>query len=324
MIGRRFHAIAEARPGARLAALLHRNWQGYRAFWAKDGTAARPGLAACRAALAQHMPELLRPWEALVAAADGDEEQARFLSLWCPPDFQQGCSQAIWTRRPFAIVRNYDYQPGAFDAVLLRAELTGTATLAMVDCVWGVLDGLNAHGLAVSLSFGGRRARGPGFGVALIQRYLLETCRDVADALAALRRVPVHLCYNVALLDRTGERALVEIAPDRAPELRRQAFAGNRQGDHSRPEGGHLQDTVRREALLAACLANPMETLPGLIDRFLAPPLFRPFGADGWGTLYTACWLPETGEVRLCWPGQDWRQGLASFHEGERIAVYGA
>lgn len=322
MIGRRFHAIAETVPGAKLAAVLQRHWSGYRAFWAKDGTAARPSLAACRAALTRYMPELLQPWEALVAVAGGDEEQACFLSLWCPPDFHQACSQAIWTRRPFAIVRNYDYPPGAFDAVLLRAELTGTPTLAMTDCVWGVLDGLNAHGLAVSLSFGGRRVHGQGFGVALIQRYLLETCRDVADALSALRRVPVHLCYNLALLDRSGERALVEIAPDRAPGLRREAFAGNRQGDHTRPESEHLLDTVRREALLAACLANPLETLPRLIDRFLAPPLRRPLGADGWGTLYTACWLPQSGEVRLCWPDQDWRQSLAGFAEGERIAVY--
>jgi predicted choloylglycine hydrolase len=205
----------------------------------------------------------------------------------------------------------------------LHARLTGTATLAMTDCVLGVLDGLNEHGLAVSLSFGGRRARGRGFGVALIQRYLLETCRDVADALAALRRVPVHLCYNIALLDRTGERAMVEIAPDRAPELRREPFAGNRQGEHGWPEAAHLQDTVRREALLAACLGNPAETLPGLVDRFLAPPLFRPLGADGWCTLYTACWQPQSGEVRLSWPGQDWRQSLGGFADGERVIVFG-
>jgi predicted choloylglycine hydrolase len=270
------------------------------------------------------MPELADTWLALVAAVGGREEEAGFLSLWCPPDFQQGCTQAIWTRQPCAIVRNYDYPPASFDAVLLRSSLTGTPTLAMTDCLWGVLDGLNGHGLAVSLSFGGRTARGRGFGIALIQRYLLETCRDVQDAVAALRRVPVHLCYNVALLDRTGERALVEIAPDRAPLLRREAYAGNRQGEHAWPEAAHLHDTVRREAVLAASLANPQETLPSLVDRFVSPPIYRPLGADGWGTLYTACWQPGTGEVHLRWPAADWRQRLDRFEEGERVVTYGA
>jgi predicted choloylglycine hydrolase len=66
----------------------------------------------------------------------------------------------------------------------------------MSDCVWGALDGMNAAGLAVSLNFGGRRVEGPGFGVILIVRYILETCRNAVEALAVLRRVPVHLSYN--------------------------------------------------------------------------------------------------------------------------------
>lgn len=322
MIGRRFHAVAESTPGPKLAAVFARYRPGYLHWWAREGVARRPGLAECRAALRRHMPELAPAWERLVAAVDGGEGEARLLSLWCPPDFHHACSQAVWTRRPLAIVRNYDYPPTAFDAVLLRAELTGTPTLAMADCIWGALDGVNGHGLAVSLAFGGRRAHGPGFGIALVVRYLLETCRDVAEALAVLRRVPVHLCYNLALLDRHGERATVEVSPDRAPELRREAFSANRQGDHSWPEEAHLADTVRREALIASSLHNPEETLEGLIGKFLTPPIYRPLGLDGWGTLYTACWMPETGALRLSWPGRKWRQSLERFTEEVREIHY--
>lgn len=323
MIGRRFHAVCEAGPGPKLAAVFARYWPGYRAFWASEGTGARPTLEECAAALHRHMPELVPVWRALVAAVDGGDEQARFLSLWCPPDFRRGCTQAIWARRPYAIIRNYDYPPLLFDAVLLRAELTGSATLAMTDCVWGVLDGLNGAGLALSLAFGGRDAAGPGFGITLVLRYLLETCTNVDEAVAALRRIPVHLCYNIALLDRSGAHATVEVSPDRGAELRPGAISANRQGSNSWPDAVYLHDTVRREALLAAVMSNPAETAETLLPRFLAAPIHRPLGSDGWGTLYTACWLPESGELRLCWPGRPaWRQGLDRFTEDVREVIY--
>ncbi len=323
MIGRRFHAVREASPGPKLAAVFARNWPGYRAFWAREGVEARPGRADCAAALRRHMPELVPVWEALVAAVDGGDEQARFLSLWCPPDFRQGCTQAIWPRRPRAIVRNYDYPPALFDAVLLHTRLTGADTLAMTDCVWGVLDGLNRAGLALSLAFGGRAAAGPGFGITLVLRYLLETCATVAEALAVLRRVPVHLCYNIALVDREGGHATVEVSPDRGVELYRELVSANRQGRTSWPDAVYLHDTVRREAFLAAVMSNPAETVDTLFAHFLAAPVHRPLGADGWGTLYTACWLPEAGGLRLGWPGRPaWRQSLDQFTEEVREVVY--
>ena len=46
------------------------------------------------------------------------------------------------------------------------------------DGLWGLVDGMNDAGLAVSLTFGGRRVVGDGFGVPLILRYVLQTCDD--------------------------------------------------------------------------------------------------------------------------------------------------
>ena len=60
----------------------------------------------------------------------------------------------------------------------------------MSDCLWGLLDGMNDAGLAVSLTFGGRRVLGDGFGIPIVVRYLLETCDDVAEAREALARLP--------------------------------------------------------------------------------------------------------------------------------------
>ena len=52
----------------------------------------------------------------------------------------------------------------------------------MSDCLWGLLDGMNDAGLAVSLAFGGRRVLGDGFGIPLVVRYVLETCATVDEA----------------------------------------------------------------------------------------------------------------------------------------------
>ena len=58
------------------------------------------------------------------------------------------------------------------------------------DGLWGLVDGMNDAGLAVSLTFGGRRVVGDGFGVPLILRYVLQTCATADEAGEVLARVP--------------------------------------------------------------------------------------------------------------------------------------
>ena len=70
-----------------------------------------------------------------------------------------------------------------------------------MEAIAGAAYGVNASGLAVSLAFGGRKARGAGFGVPLIVRYLLEVCERTRDAVAVLRRLPSHMSYNLTLID---------------------------------------------------------------------------------------------------------------------------
>ena len=67
--------------------------------------------------LRQHMPELLPIYERLVELAGGGDLAARFLSLYRPPPYLLGCSQAVWPGRDPVLVRNYDYSPA-----LVRGE----------------------------------------------------------------------------------------------------------------------------------------------------------------------------------------------------------
>jgi predicted choloylglycine hydrolase len=317
-----FRAVGDDGTGASLQPLFEARWPSYLRWYLQDGDSPRPSYLACARALKDHMPELAPAWERLTERFGGGDLIARFLSLWQPPDFVSGCTQAIWTRERPALIRNYDYPPALCDAVLLRGRFTGMATLAMTDCAWGVLDGVNADGLSVSLAFGGRRTRGEGFGIAIVLRYILETCRHAGDALKVLKRVPVHLPYNLAILDRRGDWLTVFISPDRAPEVRREPYSANRQDATIRPDDPRIVDTVRREALLENVIGNPGETMERYGDRFLQPPIYRPVKEGGWGTLYTACYRPADSSVQLRWPRASWRQSIAAFEPGERLVSY--
>jgi predicted choloylglycine hydrolase len=312
-----FRAVAEQRPGPKWRASFREMWPAYRCWYLRDGDAARPSLAECRGALQRHMPELVGTWERLVALADGDELAARCLSLWCPPAFITGCSQAAWTRRgePPVLVRNYDYPASRLEGVVASTAWTGRHVIGMSDCLWGLLDGMNDAGLAVSLTFGGRRATGPGFGVPLVVRYLLETCETAAEARAVLERIPVHAPQNLTVLDRTGAWLTAYVGPDRTAEFSRFQATTNHQGRVEWPEYARAIRSVEREHSLLKLVGDDATTREGLIEAFLEPPLHSRAYANGFGTVYTAAYFPAEGRAEYRWPGFTWHQSLDDFRE---------
>jgi len=175
-----FRAVAEDQPGPKWARLFAEYWPSYRRWWAREGLVARPTYMECRRALAAHMPEIVPLWEALCECVGGHDLEARFLSFYGPPPYLSGCSQAIWPGSEPLMVRNYDYSPRAFDAVILKSRWRGRGVIGLSDGLFGLVDGMNDAGLVVSLTFGGRREVGEGFGVPLILRYALQTCTTTA------------------------------------------------------------------------------------------------------------------------------------------------
>jgi predicted choloylglycine hydrolase len=313
------YAIDEPRPGPRWQALFDATWWAYRGWYLRDGEAARSSFEASRAALEAHMPELVGTWQRLCALAGGDPLAARMLSLFDPPPYVSGCSQAVLeSAAPPILVRNYDYSPDLFERVVYSSAFTGRRVIGMGDCLWGLLDGMNDAGLAASLTFGGRRAVGRGFGVPIVVRYLLETCETVAQASAALRRLPVQCAYNVTLLDAGGTTATMQIGPDRPPVLATGSVATNHQGPIDWPEYAQWTRTVEREEHLRALLEEPGIDRRRLIDAFMRPPLRFTRYREGLGTLYTAVYRPAEGVVEYHWPDTTWRQSFDDFVAGAR------
>lgn len=318
----RFRAVDEIHAGPRWQALFEEYWPAYRQWFLREGDAARPTYAASRKALARHMPRFVETYETLVDLAGGGDLAARFLSLYCPTPYMAGCSQAIWTRDTPVLLRNYDYAPHLCDGVILRSGWTGRKVVAATDCLWGALDGVNEAGLAAALAFGGRKQVGEGFGVALVLRYVLETADCTAEAIALLRRIPVHMSYNISLVDATGDYATVMVAPDRDAIVRREAVSTNHQTGIEWPQHARMSQTVERHRHLSERMADPQETPAALSDRFLQAPLYRTSWGRQWGTLYTAVYEPQTGAVTYRWPGHDWRMSVNEFASGEYLAGY--
>lgn len=308
-------ALSEARPGPRWQERFNALWPHYRRWYLAEGNEARPTYLQCERALGQHMPEFLPTWERLVELAGGGDVEARFLSLYRPPPYLTGCSQAVWSRHgdePL-LVRNYDYSPHLFERMIWRTEWNTRPVIAVSDCLVGALDGVNASGLAVSLNFGGSKAVGDGFGAPLVLRYLLEFCSTVAEASRALRRIPIHMAYNILLLDRNGDFATAFTSPGAPTILRRTEASTNHQDRIAWPLHAEATRTLERERRLFEMLSSRALDRTGFIEDFLRPPLYQAGFERGYGTLYTAIYRPTLCHAEYRWPQQRLALGLADF-----------
>jgi predicted choloylglycine hydrolase len=173
-------AFEEDQPGDRVREHLAASWPAFRNWW-RDRPTLRPTAGEAKAQLAEHMPELVPTWERLTAMIPGDPDAGPALALWNPPPFVTGCSQVAVLNGGPALIRNYDWDYRLFDGVVARTAYTGRRVLGMLDCLWGLLDGVNDAGLALSLTFGGRPQVGDGFGIPLVIRYTLEGSTGAAQ-----------------------------------------------------------------------------------------------------------------------------------------------
>ena len=317
-----FTALAEDMPGERWGALFARYWPAYRSWYLHQGIEARPTYLQCRRAMRAHMPELLPVWEACCEAAGGGDLAARFLSMYAPPAYVAGCSQAVWHGGTPVLVRNYDYYPAAFDAAVLQTRWAGVGVIGLSDGLIGLLDGVNDAGLAVSLTFGGRRHVGRGFGVPILLRYLLQTCATVREATDRLMSLPCHMAYNVTLLDADGRWATVYLNPDREPVVTDATVATNHQKEVEWQQHAAATASVERERFLLQKLARHRTSRTDLVATFLRPPLYSLAFERGYGTLYTAVYEPASRSLDLRWPGQSWSFDFDHPRNGERRVSY--
>ncbi len=310
-----FNCVHEPVPGEKWAHLFEKLWPHYRHWFLAEGIFSRPGYLTSYNGLKDTMPELAPIYEQLVALAGGGDMESRFLSMYCPPAYMSGCSQIAWTGDTNALIRNYDYNPAWFESLLMNTNWL-RPVIGVSDCAWGLLDGMNDSGLVASLTFGGRKILSKGFGIPLIIRYVLETCNDVPEATRTLLRLPVHMAYNVTLLDRKGRFTTIFMSPDRPSVVTDSPIGVNHQAFVEWPEYAEITGTIERNELLEKCLANNKETADTMVEKFLQSPLYNTKYEKSFGTLYTARYNPKEGSVDLHWPRKTISQSFDNFTEG--------
>jgi predicted choloylglycine hydrolase len=302
----RWIGVDEERPGARWRELLAQTWPAYRAWWLGQGAGARPDRGAAEAALQRHMPELAAVHSRLVELAGDDDTTAAMLTLWNPPPFIVACSQTVArdgaTGEP-VLMRNYDYDPRLFEASVYRTRWADRRVMGTGDCLWGLVDGVNDDGLAVSLTFGGRRQIGEGFGIPLVIRYLLEVASDVFEAVDVLSRLPHQISYNVTLCDREGRVATVYVAPDRPAQVTNRRSTTNHPESVEWPEHAAWVRSVERLERLQALEAEETDAAT-VTAAMLEPPLIARDWDNGFATLFTAAYRPAGGRLDYHWPGR--------------------
>ena len=309
-----FRFIEEAEPGDGWSKVFAHGWKGWRKWFVKNDGFSISTTSEVESALRRHLPKYEQTWHQLCALAGDDQVVARFLSFWMPPQYLRGCSQlALVNSSGVALIRNYDLKPSLNEATVYSTNWGGTRVIGMVDGLSGLSDGMNEHGLAVSLAFGGRPTLGRGFGAPILLRYALQTAQDTASAIDLLRSIPCHMSYNVTVVDRTGQAATVMLAPDRPALVRDASYAANHQLGVEWPRHGRFSNTVEREKTLAE-----LSTIPGLAAEaacgaFLRAPLYSTGYADGFGTIYTTVYRPDRMEMLLAWPDGTFR--LVKFGE---------
>lgn len=317
-----FEAVSEEQPGPKWQSRFLTLWPAYEKWYLSEGIGARPTYLAALRALKTHMPELIPTYEKLTELAGGGDLTARFLSFYCPPAYLSGCSQAIWPGKEPLLVRNYDYAPQLSDGLILETNWNGMRVLGISDGLFGMVDGINEAGLTVSLTFGGRKIVGEGFGVPIIVRYILEFCKTAAEATAVLSRIPCHMAYNVTVIDKNRRFRTVYLSPDREAIVTDSPVATNHQERVEWHRHAHATATVERERFLLQRLQLHNDPSAKFIAAFLRPPLYSTEYARGFGTLYTSVYWPKRREMELRWQKETWKFKIGSFEEGSRVVRY--
>ncbi|RFZ77052.1 linear amide C-N hydrolase [Lacrimispora amygdalina] len=123
------------------------------------------------------------------------------------------------------LARNYEFHHEAEDFCLVKTKIKGKfAHIGTSVLFFGRDDGINEHGLAVTMSSCGfpvgamaymREPRIKGLQFWAVIRALLENCKDVSDGLQYIRNMPIAYNLNLILLDQAGNTALVETVDGR-------------------------------------------------------------------------------------------------------------
>jgi hypothetical protein len=258
-------------------------------------SSARDVALACAAIVGELHPRVLDEYRGYAEA-----QRIDYVDLWqgiCRTSLRQraggGCTSIAIRRGGRVLIgRNYDFR--TIQTLRLRIRLAPEAALASVgmqgSLPGGRYDGVNEQGLFVSLHVvmtDDAPGRAPGVPFHLVPRILLETCRDVDEALGLITRIPHLNPFNYLLADPARFIA-VEAHPSRVrvvePEGEALVVANHyRHPNMVRLQGRRDSSGSKRRADRAAALAQAGENVESILRDHGAPLCeHRPHNSTLW------------------------------------------
>jgi predicted choloylglycine hydrolase len=111
--------------------------------------------------------------------------------------------------------RSYEYFQEHSDLRLVTTRIAGRpAHIGFSEILFGRDDGLNEHGLCVTMSAGAPMAPTEPGGCTFwpVLRTVLDRCASVEEAIELVNSIPISFNLNMLLADRSGQAARLEIA----------------------------------------------------------------------------------------------------------------
>ncbi|MGI8315274.1 C45 family autoproteolytic acyltransferase/hydolase [Halobacillus mangrovi] len=238
-------------------------------------------------------------WEELQGLADGLgwglaevlHEYSGFQQDWV----RSGCS--VMTGEGF-FARNYDYHPKTYEGrFLLFKPNNGFASIGPGQRLIGRTDGMNEHGLCIGYNFVNRIKPEDGLICCTITRIILETAKNVREAVELLTELPHRHSFNYILYDREGNSRIIEGSP-RGVKVKTGQVCTNHFDELASENRKHLTDSMER--------MDRLEQFYGTINTgkeafyFLnrtSQPIFSKNYSRWSGTIHTSCYFPVEGSM---------------------------
>lgn len=203
-----------------------------------------------------------------------------------------GCSILAGTNY---MIRNYDSDPAFYEGryILYQPTDTGYATIGPSMQITGRTDGMNEKGLAMGYNFINRRDSADGFLCNMIGRIILETCANVAEAIALLKEIPHRISFSYVLTDPGGETFVVEASP-RKVVARKSTISTNHFEVLSEENRYRMGDSIRRKEKIMAEETKTVNirTAYQLLNNEENEIFASKYDASA-GTIHTSAYLPE-------------------------------
>jgi predicted choloylglycine hydrolase len=201
---------------------------------------------------------------------------------------------------------------------------------------FGRIDGMNEHGLAVTMSAGCPMVETTEEGCRFwaVVRTLLDHCRTVPEALDRVQSIPIAFNLNILLTDKHGESALIEIFSSKravkriGPHTAEQAIWST--NHYNLPKMmeydlGRMWMSVARYQKISSALENPgrkigKEDLRLLLSKPVPDGLCCHYYHDYFGTLWSVIFDLTAGVAEVCF-GSPVVNGWHSFGLNDPVGI---